>query len=362
MKNLLLFFVFIFSPYMYSFAEEQIDFLFMGEGKKDFVIPIDIKPEFKSLVITHEGDKKINRFFVSFNGKDWSDKDKLTSYILNLHPNPDTTHKKIMMVWAFMKENMYAHTPPIANWSIHDAVFNLNVFGYGICDDYAHMMEGLVVDYLKILPQKHARVWSLSGHVVPEFYYDGVWHSPDANICHFSIGGNKVLGVQELAGEKYNHIITEVLKGNYGKKIAGIYATTGNNLTTQKWRNSPRSMYWRLYPGETIEYHRDNFGKYYSKIDHTKEPKRYSNGRIILKPVDYFPGSLFRYENIKKDKNGLCLQNPDKPGFLLLRIQCPYMVVDPAKKRLFVSFSKNGLAAFGLEFLESEPTMGWFFY
>ncbi len=282
--------------------------------------------QFKSLEISNSSHNKIDDFWIVINEKDWSDCEGLKTAVLGMHPNPQTVHQKIMTLWSFMRRYAFHDGPPIANWKLHDGCFFFNIFGHGLCDDFAHVMEGMIVDYMKVLEQDEARCWALSGHVVPEFYYDGRWHNCDADTSYYTYKDEEALGVEDLA-DRFNQVIQEVHNIMPGTGVAQVYATTHNNSVIQKWRYAPHALRWTLYPGQRLLYQTENYGKYYNTANRIKPPRELSNGLLTAFPLKYFPESCYETTNLHMIDNRIKVIDPTKPGSMTVHIKTPYVLV-----------------------------------
>ncbi|GAB4314434.1 MAG: hypothetical protein Kow0059_06230 [Candidatus Sumerlaeia bacterium] len=327
----------------------SVRFDFSGSARQSFRID-DPAPVFQKIVFENTGSSPIRDFWLIVNNKDWSDDDGIADSIRAFNPNATTTHQKIMSLWAFMDHYFYYYTPALKNLDYHDAKFNLNIFGYGFCDDSAHMMEGLVVDYLGYLPQKHARVVALDGHIVPEFYYDNQWHCPDANVAYFSTPQKEALSVAELEGP-FNSIITTVFPGEYGKNLAEIYSTKNNNHYAKHNRKHTPPLRWTLLPGQRVEIHRTPPSSHYSHEYPDKPAPRLSGGVIVVQPIEYFPDGFDTVSNITKSDRSLRPAEASAPASVVTHVDTPYLftgstiefsATGPNPPDVIISVSRDG--------------------
>ena len=342
------------SIYKTIFAE-TVEFELSCNETEQFNIDSDYPVYFRKMDIRNNSRETVKDFWIYLNDKNWSNKEGVAEYLQSKNRSTTPTiHQKVMMVYSFIERNMYPFHTPIANWKLHDAVFNLNIFGYGLCDDYSHIMEGVVVDYLNILPQKYSRVQALKGHVVPEFFYNNRWHSPDANISYYTYKGHECLGVRELSSS-LTSIIRTVFPGKKGENLAQIYSTKKNNSIIQKWRYPSPTFRWNIKPGEVIKIYYDNWGKYYSKTKISDPPPTFSNGKILLPVIKNFPESFLNYHNIKKETNILTLSDQRSTGSLICRIESPYIITD---SELMIS-SLNNINEEDIEVMFSRDMKKW---
>jgi len=102
-----------------------------------------------------------------------------------------------LALWRHVMRNR-THFDPLTAWNwVHSPVLFMNSLGFGYCDDVASVFS-------KVARQAgySARVWSLSGHVVPEMQVDGRWemYDPDLGVFYLDAAG-RVCGVEELAAQ-----------------------------------------------------------------------------------------------------------------------------------------------------------------
>jgi hypothetical protein len=74
-------------------------------------------------------------------------------------------------LWYLMQTYFMHAGPPTGDAAFHDPAFAISAFGYGLCDDSAYIIQNLAT-----LAGLEARVWALSGHLIPEVDIDGGGH------------------------------------------------------------------------------------------------------------------------------------------------------------------------------------------
>ncbi len=103
-------------------------------------------------------------------------------------------------IWTAVVKYRHQTTPPneqlAADWEAHDPVKIFNVYGYCMCCCCSALIEGL-----NRADGREARGRILTGHSVPEVFYDGAWHMYDSSlITYFPKPGNGALAsVDEMA-------------------------------------------------------------------------------------------------------------------------------------------------------------------
>ncbi|MDA0708614.1 MAG: transglutaminase-like domain-containing protein [bacterium] len=247
--------------------------------------------------------------------------------------NPDMSDReKALSIWQFLVVNRYHDEPAHNDIEIHDPVRFLNVYGYGFCDDSA--TNFMVLAERAGLP---ARVWGLSGHVVPEVYFDGGWHmlDPDGEVYYLDDDGETLSSVQTL--EKRPDIIRKYPSPFYtqAEKLVDIYTTTEDNGISEWYRGvseSRHTMAYVLRPGESLTRHGDNWGLYFAS-HFLSEPRRYGNGQFVFEPVwkdnIYVKGARsadgFRVE--RQDTSWVLVAKPVE-GVLAYHFISPYPYLD----------------------------------
>lgn len=91
-----------------------------------------------------------------------------------------TDEERATAIWALLSERLDYHPPNDGGGEFHDPVKLVNVYGYGICDDFA----AAFVELCRRAGYR-ARTYELGGHVVGEVYYDDDWHMFDPSFQVF---------------------------------------------------------------------------------------------------------------------------------------------------------------------------------
>ena len=134
-------------------------------------------------------------------------------------------------VWRFIRDNRYHWYPLTADeWISSRPSLYFNSVGFGFCDSTAMLYCQLMTSL-----GYQARVWWLTGHVVPEVLINGNWemYDPDGKVYYYDYTG-EVAGVEELAAHPdliTNPInpVVNVRSSLYSQAIADLYSSTSNN-------------------------------------------------------------------------------------------------------------------------------------
>jgi hypothetical protein len=100
-------------------------------------------------------------------------------------------------LWRYVRDNTYHEVPINRSLSWHSYWPTLNSLSFGLCSHAA-----AVFTEVARAAGYEARIWGLSGHVVPEIRVDGRWqmYDPDLAIYYLTRDG-RVAGVEELAND-----------------------------------------------------------------------------------------------------------------------------------------------------------------
>ncbi|HEY3322121.1 MAG TPA: hypothetical protein VGP72_16770 [Planctomycetota bacterium] len=110
-----------------------------------------------------------------------------------------TDEQKGLAVWATVVKFRHQEPPPQEYLRgdgncVHDPIKTFNVYGYGMCCCASSNIEALG-RYAGL----KARAWGITGHSVPELFWDNSWHLLDASlICYFPKADGKIAGVEEI--------------------------------------------------------------------------------------------------------------------------------------------------------------------
>ncbi|MBI4622953.1 MAG: transglutaminase domain-containing protein, partial [Verrucomicrobia bacterium] len=264
---------------------------------------------------------------------------------------------KALAIWRFLVDNRYHDAPAHQDIEMHDPVRFLNVYGYGFCDDSA-------TNFMVLAGQAglKARVWGLSGHVVPEAWFEGGWRmlDPDGKIYYLEDDGHAIAGVKTL--EQRPDLIHKYPSPYYtnAEKLIAIYCSADDNKLAEGYRKrseAVHTMAFTLRPGESLTRHHDNWGVYFTSHSSAREPRNtarehFGNGTFAFAPV--FENDIFRkgadsVSNLRAERAGdtWVLASDHGEGSLVYRFASPYPYLDGWVKiaghgRVALAFSETG--------------------
>lgn len=277
------------------------------------------------IVLENVGDVNIvNPWLVYNNRRDWFDVDSMLAECLGDETDPK---KRAFRIWRFLRDNRYHWYPAEGGAEVHSPTRFINVYGYGFCDDSATNAEAL----FKRAGFANARCWGLSGHVVPEVYYNDAWHmlDPDLKVFYPLYDNTTVASVEQCADDE--NLIHRV---HIYQNVAEIYTTKHNNSTYTNHWNISHTMAMTLRPGERVERCWYNWGKYHDNL-YRQPPPVYGNGTHVYEPDlerNIFKNGFLTLANIETFADSgsppnVHLQNPTQPGILICSMNTPYVYV-----------------------------------
>lgn len=265
--------------------------------------------------------------------------------------------EKAVAIWRFLVDSRYHDAPAHKDIEMHDPVRFLNVYGYGFCDDSA-------VNFMVLAEQAglKARVWGLSGHVVPEAFFEGGWRmlDPDGQVYYLEDDGRSIAGVKTL--EQRPDLIRKYPSPYYtnAEKLVAIYCSAEDNQLAESYRKKSEAVHtmaFTLRPGESLTRHHGNWGLYFSSYDQIREPRntpaeRYGNGTFVFEPIlanDVFRRGADAVTNLRAERVGgdWVLTSDQGEGALVYRFAGPYPYLDGAVRiaghgRIALAFSETG--------------------
>ena len=158
--------------------------------------------------------------------------DEVAAYIDEL-PGAGEKEPFERRLWQFIRDNVYHGAPVSAETWLYDPLVTLNSFGWGFCGHVAS-------SYVLVARARgyEARVWGLTGHVVPEIRIGDRWqmYDPDLAVYYLDRDGS-VAGVEQLIADPA--LITQPgeailldyeAQTAYSPYIAQIYASAEDNF------------------------------------------------------------------------------------------------------------------------------------
>lgn len=275
--------------------------------------------------IENVGDVNIvNPWLVYNNRRDWFDVDSMLAECLGDETDPK---KRAFRIWRFLRDNRYHWYPAEGGVEVHSPMRFINVYGYGFCDDSATNAEAL----FKRAGFANARCWGLSGHVVPEVYYNGAWHmlDPDLKVFYPLYDNTTVASVEQCADDE-----NLILRVHIYQNVAEIYTTKHNNSTYSNHWDISHTMAMTLRPGERLERCWYNWGKYHDNL-YRQEPPVYGNGTHAYAPDlerNVFKSGFQTLTNIETFADSatspnIHLLDPAQSGVIACVMETPYVYV-----------------------------------
>ena len=182
---------------------------------------------------------------------------EILGYVYSM-PNEFTDEPFERKLWRFVRDNVYHAVPLYNNWPF-DPWVTVNSLGWGLCGQVAEV-------YMRIARNAGytARMWGLTGHVVPEIRIADRWQLLDPDLAiYYMNGSGQIAGVEELATEAT--LITlpvdpifdvDAYPAGYSDLLAEIYGTSDDNVAASETSRLSATHYQSitLPPGATLTY------------------------------------------------------------------------------------------------------------
>lgn len=164
-------------------------------------------------------------------------------------------------LWRFVRDNTYHSVPLTGDLWLHDPWAVINSGGWGFCSHVS-------ATYVRIAraASYEARVWGLTGHVVPEIRVSDRWQmfDPDLSVYYFD-RDRKPAGVEQLSNDPalITAPVDAIFSGSnyiypYSAEVADYYGTTASNFVglDRDWIARTPAKYQPLIlpPGASITY------------------------------------------------------------------------------------------------------------
>lgn len=223
-------------------AKAEIEFQ-VTDVQKSAVLSID-EPEASAVSIHNSMDHAIE-FVLEHNGfTSFPSVEDVAAYVEQIdaaYPGEPFVSK----LWRFVRDNLFHDYVLTGEPWIYDPLVALNSLGWGLCGNAASL-------YVRIARAAgyEARVWELSGHVVPEVFADSAWQVYDPDLAVFYRNQDlSVAGIDFLSAD-LSLIATptspihdpSVYSLPYSEFVAEIYRTTSDNSVASQFDGPPHSL------------------------------------------------------------------------------------------------------------------------
>ncbi len=290
---------------------------------------------------------------------------------------PDMTdEQKAIACWQFMLDHFYHWFPPQEDSSpepVRDFAKAINSYGFSPCFGNAPVLT----DLWEAAGFK-TRSWTITGHAIPEVFYDGAWHmlDADARAYHRKADG-QIAGVEELAKDMTlftsppgksdpfypfgapDAAVAPLVPWGPPSKMMDLYKSTRDNYRYNKRAVAGHAMFLALRPGETLTLSPQNQGKWFTfdklpkdmvwrnkptpdaaqaEIELDSGPVEvagrytYGNGTLAWQPslAKIRPDELLwaGSENVQIKDAELAAIDPSKPAVAVFRVYCPWVLVE----------------------------------
>lgn len=208
----------------------QRDFAFtVGDVTKYRTIPTSLT-DGEVITFTNTTDQPITMTFAHNGFPLFQSDEEIVRFVDNMPPQyeGEPFERKL---WRFVRDSTYHNVPLNKDQWLHDAWAVIGSEGWGFC---SHVSAAFV--QLARAAGYEARVWGLTGHVVPEIKIDGRWEvfDPDLALYYFT-PQEKPAGVADLVADPslvtspIDPILPVTGTVEYSNFLAGIYGSTNDN-------------------------------------------------------------------------------------------------------------------------------------
>jgi len=292
--------------------------------EENFILP-------RAITVKNTSAFTVTGLKFAMNGKDWSSTGAIISTIMKDH---FSEKEKALAIWYFLQSNFDHGSSSHKLGFSHDPARFCNLTGYGICDDFAVNFAILA----KAAGLK-ARIWELTGHTVPEVFFDNGWHilGPDKKLLFLMPDNATIAGMDHISSNAASCIRRNMDPGAYPEpdiaELIGFYSSKEDNQVTswyEKNMSDTHVINFTLKPHEKLTFLYKARGPWYTTEDWS-EPDSHT---IIVDSVDlmeYDDLALYRPDKVKmaEDASG---QNKmiraEKGGCIYFTSEMPYPLVD----------------------------------
>lgn len=217
---------------------------------------------------------------IGTDGRDWS---CLAGLLDDALAGAVGERERSLALWRWLVESRSHGSPATADLLLHDPVLLVNVYGYGFCDDAAHVLAALAG-----AAGLQARVWSLNGHVVPEVRMDGHWAllDPDDEAYFLEADGLKIAGAETLARQPDLLSSPQLVPGRtsayYRVEVVRPFFETeaDNSHGPAVLPETFLELDYDLAPGDAIVFSSASAGRRHAD-SYYQRPREWANGKLL---------------------------------------------------------------------------------
>jgi|GEM_PF-6873160 len=290
-------------------------------GENKIILPDD-RGSIEGFSIKNDSEDFLRGLIFTFNGRDWS---SVGSIIAEAKEKKYSEEEKALFIWKLLSDNITHFDVPYVGYC-YDPVMMLNVTGYGKCDD----MSGSFIVLARALGLK-SRAWFLTGHVVPEVYYNNAWHMLDSDqgVFYLARDGNHIAGVEEIAKDA-PYLIGRTPEPKYSNKerFIKVYSTEQDNEVVKNFANMvrlPGRVEFDLLPGEELSFLYSGSPLWYV-FDYLSRPPSVG---MVTDTINIADRKIFGYfENYGMGFDGEAIKTHADKAFVISSQRLPYPILD----------------------------------
>jgi Big-like domain-containing protein/transglutaminase superfamily protein len=211
-----------------------------------------------AITFTNTTDKSVDITFHHNGFPLFQSDEEIVRYVATM-PDQFVGERFERKLWRFVRGNTYHFVPLTPKQWLHDTWAVVNAQGWGIC---SHVSAAYVS--LARAAGFEARVWGLTGHVVPEIKVNGQWQmfDPDLGTYYFT-PDLRIANVADIASDPslilapINRLLPESFTYEYSSKFADVYGSANDNFIGDSIfiaRESGRYQPLVLPPGARLTY------------------------------------------------------------------------------------------------------------
>jgi hypothetical protein len=182
------------------------------------------------VTLRNDGPAAANFYLKINDGGPYRNLDDLNRAVL-AYPDEYAGEPLYRKAWRFVKDAHTHSVPLYGNESQDYALLYINSVGFGFCSDVATTLDQVWTSL-----GYPARLWYLSGHVVPSVFADGAWHmlDPDLGVYYLN-SNNAIASVPELESNP-SLILSPIQMVDgasptaYSETVGAIYTSADDNF------------------------------------------------------------------------------------------------------------------------------------